>query len=146
MAKGYPDFFGFSFFPFNGPLIQVTNDGTITANQTVDVLSVAGKGISFFGLIQCETSLLSSEVRLTMTIDGETSFVYPIQVAGAGINTYGNRLPVQIVHQDREGPSITYEILHGMTFASSFVVSITEASGTGTIVYHARFGYQSITT
>ncbi len=69
MAKGYPDYFGVSIFPYYGPLKSVSLEGTLDPASIVTIPLVTGKGHILFLEIAATGSDAWDDAIFSPTID-----------------------------------------------------------------------------
>lgn len=74
MARGYPDFFGFSIFPYYGTLYRevIALTDLIDADE-VSLTTISGKGILAAGNITMLESVAGAIPELRIYVDGELS-------------------------------------------------------------------------
>ena len=72
MAKGYPDFFGFSMFPFYGSLLDDMSIGVLSAGETDDVTSISGKNHIFGGYARLFNVADPTDLNIKIITDSVT--------------------------------------------------------------------------
>lgn len=85
MARGYPDFFGFSIFPFYGVLYRtpVAAIGPIL-NVETDLVEITGKGILTAGQITGVDVAINANPWLAIYVDGGEVFATTMEGLYAG--------------------------------------------------------------
>ena len=145
MAKGYPDFFGFSTFPQFGKMLYTNiNANCPGGGITTDVLSIAGKGRTYTGYFSVSlgvTNGVSFNVRVV--IDGQTYRMNNIRTDfTANIASVPDAL-LRLVYYVETGGSCFYTIAKDWTFAQSFIIQVTNGTGVASAVF-GEFHYASI--
>lgn len=70
MARGYPDYFGYSMFPYYGALLDMDDTGVLAAGAFVDTLALAHKGMIRGGYLHFWGGAPAINLELTITPDG----------------------------------------------------------------------------
>lgn len=130
MAKGYPDFFGYSIFPQFG-VFQIENQpaAVIAHDTTGEVFSISAKGLIYSGY--CELYITGDDGLVTpkLTIDGYDTTYPPIE-SMLNIGFHGALdLPLILTRFNRNTSYYDIIIQRDITFANSFLFEIANASG-----------------
>ena len=145
MAKGYPDFFGYSTFPqFGRMLYTLINANCPSGGVTTDVISIVGKGRTYTGYFSIDlgdNTGVGFNVRVE--IDGQTYRMNNIRTDfTANIASVPDAL-LRLVYYDERGGSCFYTIAKDWTFSQSFIIQVTNGGGAAAAVFGA-FHYASI--
>ncbi len=71
MAKGYPDFFGFSMFPYYGTTNVIYRNAGVGPLDFIDVMNLTLKGVCIGGYINIVTNASDHAGRIRFWIDDE---------------------------------------------------------------------------
>jgi len=140
MAKGYPDFFGFSMFPYYGSLLDSLVMGNLLPSTTADVTSLTGKNHIFGGCLRVFN--LSDPTDLTVQILVDGAIVQNL--------TYGNLFrynesskPISLVvytELSYEKELLSMRFMGGITVEDGFIIRLTNGgsytmNGSGDLFY-----------
>lgn len=126
MAKGYPDFFGYSVFPQYGPYqFETPAFAALAAGISGNLFSISGKGVLTGGFIAFSSIDEPANVHIQMKPDGVDSYDYLLEY----YKDYGFNFPAtgMFFASDYEAAD-GYVTLHptpGLTFSSSLVVYVS---------------------
>jgi len=133
MARGYPDFFGFSIFPQYGTFSLDEALGQVCASgATTEITEVLGKGVTYGGylhlsfdaedketvgvIIEIDSNIFRQDIYLPMAAYHrwvvENRFLRMIEYSWNGITSY-----------------LIFEIADGFTFSFNLKLSIWNTSG-----------------
>lgn len=125
MAKGYPDFFGFSIFMQYGSFRRKDEDlALVPAGDDETVLTISSKGQIYFGRIGLSGIDTPSLVTPTITIDGAAFSLGTLFNMHARGDLHGNAYPCELFVYDVVYNVYEMDVKFGLTFVDSFVVSI----------------------
>jgi len=124
MAKGYPDFFGYSVFPQFG-IYQVEEKGAtvIPAGDSVTVFDVEGKGTIYGGYMFFGKTDITGLITLSLTIDGFTVILPSIKTMLEAGWIGGLDLPFIVTEVNDAIPSYTVIVQANITFAEQFKIT-----------------------
>lgn len=147
MAKGYPDFFGFSIFPQFGAY-QFTDSGAIivAANTFGTVFDVNSKGKIYSGFINVQTLGLAdtATIFLEMTIDGQIMYSQTLDVMLQIGFTGALDVPFTLTNYNRKTNYYTFSFQSDLSFSQSVLVRIfTDA--TAQIFVHGYLIWAKVT-
>lgn len=130
MARGYPDFFGYSIFPSYG--LFLTHDQTIAPmldTEDFNMIDIAGKGKVHGGYLDIDSLASMAGVSITITIDGVYYGTYiPFNDREDAIFAPGADL-LWLMLYDPDSGHVVYGIAEGATFGQSFVINVENTSG-----------------
>ena len=140
MAKGYPDFYGFSVFPKIGPVVDdtvaplaVPTDVLTTVHNVVGKGEIVGGHLRFMGGVDYITT------RLVLIIDGNTAIdqlAYRLWYAYADQPDCG---PLFITSINVVTHMLSIAFTRGITFEQSFEVQVFHSEGFNRDVYSSVF-------
>ncbi len=140
MAKGYPDFFGFSTFPQFGIFTQSTDkDISIPHGDDISLLTINGKGRLYGGWIEAESLKSVETVIIQILVDGAV-----IWTPFVSKNLLSNWLPqtpqpLVITRWDRKAEIVVYAIAMEISFANSIELLVQNLAGVAISVEAAIF-------
>ena len=123
MAKGYPDFFGFSIFSQYGSF-QMGEYllAASLANSTTTIFNLEGKGKVYSARLHSNIAVDPSNLAVQVIVDGITTGAHGIKT----LLKYGIRgsldMPFVVTEYDEAFPQFTLVIQQDISFVSSFVV------------------------
>jgi len=136
MAKGYPDFFGFSIFPQYGSFsvedlpVEIIADG-----DNFDIINVLGKGVVHSGdlTLSCDGNPLGISIQIS--IDGQdlAQEAPPWLLRhgfGPGVDT-----PIICTEYDPSQGRYTIVLHTNVSFVTSFIVNVKNNSGENCVTY-----------
>jgi len=146
MAKGYPDFFGFSMFPFYGPIQRVSGFDTIDTVAYHTVIDVNAKGTIQSGFVKLDTITAMTGFPIYCTIDTETLYYlrYTHVWATNALGTVDSPIRITYVSENRMGMII--EIREGVTFNNQFRIQVRQLNAGESCNYLAELNYYLIAT
>jgi len=142
MARGYPDFFGYSVFPFHGSPMDVN---TAYADEvspcTLTPFNISAKGRIEIGLIDMYGSVAAMSFGLSLIIDDT---VFASITAGSHLGKGcipGSDQRIIILQYDPDSFHYTFGIKPGLTFGYRFKVQVIAAgaglaSGNCSLMYY----------
>lgn len=145
MAKGYPDFFGYSVFPAYGTL-DFTDDGPTTfANSTVYPSVIVGKGLLYGGFLKIalETNdpgsawpaiIIDSYGPVLWTIEEEMKWGYDVE---------GYSL-IQLVGYNMETFTYNYAVKGNITFSTGISLGAGGGVAVGDITVESQLIWSQI--
>ena len=131
MAKGYPDYFGYSVFPSYGKMIREEIAAVNCPNAaTTEIVSIAAKGKTYSGYF---TIHFGTGMGVTMSVLGE---IDGVQYQTNNVLTdyqYGytqvQDALLQLTYYSRLGEELGYAIAKDWTFAQTFKLLVTNNTG-----------------
>jgi len=133
MARGYPDFFGFSVFPQYGPFqVQVAAGVNCPNGATTQVITIAGKGATYGGYLHLSIAqLVKNQMSVDLDLDGN---VFTQDIPGPGVIYYNDRQFMRFLRLfeyswDGATSIAAYEIAKDFTFGVNLTISVTNNNG-----------------
>jgi len=133
MARGYPDFFGFSVFPQYGPFQVQAAVGINCPNAaTTPVIEILGKGATYGGYLHLSIAqYLKNQMSVDIDFDGN---VFTQDIPGPGASYYNDRLFnrfLKLFDYSWDGTTsiVAYEIAKDFTFGVNLSISVTNNNG-----------------
>lgn len=141
MSKGYPDFFGFSMFPFNGAVLETSGSTVIPASTTATVFEITTKGMIFAGTCAMVTAANISKSDFFVWIDGQLAQWFDLFGSGEPWFHLFDKFPIRPIYYNLEDTTYIYEFRPGITFGSSFKVEYLNGDNSTSVsvgynVYH----------
>ena len=143
MARGYPDFFGFSVFPWYGALSSVLDNTTVIApGNSATVVDLALKGRSQGGILWLWSTASIDTDRVSIIIDGTEFAVWGFSV-WESYHHNANYLPILMRYYNLDIFFVSFEFGPDWVFGTQYKVVITN-NGTGNLGVDMRFYYNVI--
>lgn len=130
MSKGYPDFFGYSFFPSYGKMSHINKPTTpFATGNTETIFDFTSKAIIQGGYVGIDGSSNAPFIRVKITIDGDEIFNMGLNVMLAhGLSNKSDSLAyLQVYGPSEEVYALGFKGL--IPVESSYKVEITNNSG-----------------
>ena len=125
MAKGYPDFFGFSIFPqFGDYKIEINDPFLVGMDAWGTIFELTAKGKLYSGFLHITTAHSLTAIQIRFTIDGEvwTSETLPGMLTRGLSDTYA--YPAVLALYNVEIGEYAWVFQQDITFASQFKVEL----------------------
>jgi len=127
MAKGYPDFFGFSIFPQFGAY-QYTDSGAIVvaADTYGTIFDIDSKGKVYTGYLHIQTLGLANtaSIFVEMTVDGQMIISRPLDVLLQIGFTGALDVPFILTDYNKDTNYFTIVFMSDFSFSQSVLVRI----------------------
>lgn len=125
MAKGYPDFFGFSVFMQYGSFQRKAEDlNLVEDGDTETVLTISGKGKIYFGQLTLSGIDSPDLVTPIITIDGSVFSLGTLFYLHSLGDMKGSAFPVSVFVYDAVYNVYALSMEGGITFVDSFSIAI----------------------
>jgi hypothetical protein len=142
MARGYPDFFGYSVFPFHGsPMdVNIAYDGEVSP-CTLTPFNIAAKGRVESCFLAMYGNVAAVSFGLSLIID-DTVFTSISAIGHLARGCIpGSDQRVIVLRYDPDSFNYTFGIKPGLTFGYRFKVQVTAAGaglvgGVGSLMYY----------
>ena len=133
MARGYPDYFGYStFFKYGQLQTPAPLVAAVLAGDTNDIWHLDYKGRTYSGWLRL--TFLADPANLVTTfcsIDGNEGYrlntmltwAYHLSAPGLG--------PLELIYYDDVGTTIVYRIANNWSFDSNFTISVENLTAAG---------------
>ncbi len=146
MSKGYPDFFGFSFFPYHGSTFVVELDDTVANGNTVDVLDLALKGILRRGHLDVVFVAFTDEVLIRVFVDGNAvELIASLDVLDVNLAS-GKSDIFTLKRVSAELLYMSWELVGEFSFQDSMKITVQNNSIANNVFIESRFHYNKIQT
>jgi len=142
MAKGYPDYFGYSMFPFYGAPVKIDGaTGLIISTGTGNLFNVTVKGSILSGWIGVNSVDLDSLIHMYLTIDGVEMFQTTLSSMLQNNLTKEGESLIYLTRYEPETGYYALAISKGISFSSQFKLDIYNdttgnAFGVGILYYN----------
>ena len=145
MAKGYPDYFGFSFFPTYGSITRL-NTGSVVfqPGESKYIIDLTFHGLIMGGYLRFYNVANPNYVRLTIYRDNSPAIVKMLhEFYSYGFTNYCDEILYLRVYRVSEGQ---YVLCYDRNYPieEKFRLRIQEASGLGTITVQSELSYTII--
>jgi len=129
MARGYPDFFGYSVFPYYGDLLeQDPMVAAVLAGDTETIFSLTHKGVVLGGYLYIDDSINWLWINLRLTVDSSELISFSIE-SFLGINLIScPGVPINILALDMEAKGAILAFTPQISFSTEYKVEIINAS------------------
>ena len=142
MARGYPDYFGYSVFPNFGQMIGVAINVVVPGGGAVtDIVDIAGKGKTYSGFFLFSMGG-NNGVGITVQgiIDGNLYGTNNVRADYTSGFTETEHALLRLVYYNETTFESSWAIGKDWTFGQSFIIRITSGAGlAGTVL--GRFHY-----
>ena len=128
MARGYPDYFGYSMFPSYGNLLELEDAFGIIAGATITIMELNHKGMICGGYIRLSGAVPLNNYLIIPYIDGiaHVDFLSNIPF------DYGFQLPdghmFYVSYYNNTDNEIVFSMSPGFPFGVSFAITIENTS------------------
>lgn len=123
MAKGYPDFFGFSVFPQFGPFQNEVINKVVASGASGDIVNISDKGNIYSGYFDISSVRLQS-IFINLIVDGTSvAYLSPQALLIRGHNSALD-LPFILTLYETVTGMATIVIQSDITFSSSYRIEI----------------------
>ena len=142
MARGYPDYFGYSVFPNFGQMIGVAIDEAIPGGGAVnDIVNIVGKGKTYSGFFYFNMGG-NNGVGITVRaiIDGNLYGTNNLRFDYTSGFTETEHALLRLVYYNETSFVSSWAIGKDWTFGQSFIIRITSGAGAPGLVL-GRFHY-----
>jgi len=146
MAKGYPDFFGFSMFPYYGPIYEAHDTGTAPSGGSDTIVSVTSKGVLRAGWINCTDTDWDTSSHIDIVADGQTVFQLFFETKPDLDKAYGLRVPMQWTHFSKVSGVFRAHLTVDISFQSSIALEVAQPIGASALTVYGQVFYNLITT
>ena len=146
MAKGYPDFFGYSMFPYYGTIYVTGTSTAVAAGATFTAISLTMKGYIHGGFLQIEGFDDLTTVFIRVYIDGN---MLASRYLSTLIGKYSAPIPDQIMAARRislEAKEAMIGIQSSLTFRDSFLITVRNDNAANALTVIPRVQYSNILT
>lgn len=146
MAKGYPDFFGQSIFPYYGPLIEENNTIMVTGPEYATLIDLDMKGVVAGGIIQILLTAGASEDHsyFDILVDGDRLARLLCSELLNGVYTIGINGLVHTTDYDVRGEMYRCEITHDINFGERFQINVGSSWGGQTPEFYSSIHYYQV--
>jgi len=134
MAKGYPDFFGFSIFPQYGSFQFDVINVNVPNLVNTELVAVAGKGVTHSGIIEVSGTDLSLTDYFTVVVDSTLIQYVDIEDIFPGGFTTVKDYPMTCSYWRYSDEKYKFKINSGITFRDSFAIWMVQVSGAAATV------------
>ena len=140
MAKGYPDFYGFSVFSKIGPVIDDTVAPLAVPTDVLTTIhNITGKGQIMGGHLRGADALDDVTTRLVLTIDGDTAIDQTIFRLYYAFAYYQDCGPIYITGINTRTHMIAIAFSRGITFEQSYHFQLFHSEGFARNIYSSIF-------
>jgi len=130
MAKGYPDYFGYSTFMQYGPLLCDRQTLVVVPTATwTTIHNINAKGMTKGGYFDPQGDYGGMWPSVRITIDGAAAFTLRVDEMWGSQAFSGEILPVFITQWVWDGLYMDCGIAPGITFQNSFLLEFYHAEG-----------------
>ena len=136
MARGYPDFFGFSVFPQYGPFTEEHGAPVdILAGNTRDFFELTAKGVIYDGYHRIYSCADPSNILINVTVDGDLiPSVSPDVLLRYNLTSEGDYL-ISLKEYNPELGEYIVALRRGTTFSGTFKTTIiNDSAGDITVI------------
>ena len=146
MAKGYPDFFGFSMFPYYGTTFRDDDSSVITPLNNETLISLTMKGIIRGGYIVVSLPATLNTTLISVSIDGESVEIIAAPLGDTADASLDLRLPLVSVNRSLVLAQHIFAITGDWSFQDSFVITGQNTEPAGNVNVVTRVYYNRIET
>jgi len=128
MARGYPDFFGFSVFPYHGAAIQLHYaDQLLVADQVI--FTLAHKGLFLGGSLHLMDSdaIPLTRFDIKVVIDGSVNILVQRVFVRSSVNSYEYAPMGELTTKRLDNKYIVYEFNKEVAFGQEFQLIVDAA-------------------
>ena len=144
MAKGYPDFFGYSFFPTYGDIITSSFDDTISSVGALNLVSLSMKGQIFSGAVHLIFANIPNVSFLQLLIDGQQNFTIDPATIFTKYRYADIDLPLSVVSWRKTDLEMVVKIKEGIPFNSTVLLRYVISSGNYQIDIDGQLSYYQV--
>ena len=146
MAKGYPDFFGFSMFPWYGGIIRSAFATTCPADTVTPIHAIVSKGSIVGGYLQLTGVADITDILIYAWVDGQ--LITTLRYGGTLVTTTPG-VPtdwfyLDVVSYERE--LMCAHIQPGISFQDTWTISVDNRSLADSCVGNSIVFYQRVAT
>ena len=128
MARGYPDYFGYSMFPSYGNLLELEDGFGIAAGETITIMELNHKGMICGGYIRLEGDIPLNNYLIIPHIDG----VAHVDFLAITHYNYGLHLPdghmFYVSYLNNVDNEVVFSMSPGFPFGVSLAITIQNTS------------------
>ena len=144
MAKGYPDFFGFSMFPHYGSVFFDSGGGVVAGGDTTGIFTVSIKGQILSLYLKLSTIDDFGQAHAGVIIDGTPADMLILSAFnGYAVRNYSPFILVPVVY-DITAEVVVFSINPGVTFNQSFGVELRNFPGQPNLTYEYVVHYYKV--
>ena len=146
MAKGYPDFFGFSMFPYYGQLYEEHDNTILAADTTFFPVDLAFKGVCRCGTLRFISTDVLDEYYLRLSVDGE--LIQRLDMPhddDEDMSHYPNQ-PLVVVYRSIEELRVQVRVMDGISFNASLYLEVHNSSLLRTITVTTDLWFNHVRT
>ena len=145
MAKGYPDFYGFSIFPkYGSVMIDDFPSAAVGPGATVAIHEVFGNGRIYGGHLYCTAFADWSDIYVRVFIDGvQMNVNNSVSQMFAQYGHVDVEWPLQLVNYRGDGGHAVFAAEKDYTFTDTYLIEIENTSA-GNLWVYSRLHYSLI--
>jgi len=144
MARGYPDFFGVSIFPWYGAYLLSAEITPIGAGLTVDTFVLNHKAVIMGGYFELNTVPDLNNVNVNVFCDGTSMIDLPLITWITYNLTTPDGSLLYLIRDDREHDYVMWGINQGVSIGQSFHIQVVNLTA-NPITAAGRLFYANIT-
>ena len=135
MAKGYPDYFGYSTFMQYGPLLSDEQTMVLVPNTTwTTITQINAKGMTKGGYFDPQGEYAGVWPSVRITIDNAVPFEINVHQMWGSQAFSGDILPVFLTQWTYDGLYMDCGIASGITFQNTFLLEFYQSEGANRFV------------
>ena len=146
MAKGYPDFFGFSMFPYHGTSFIDSALHVVSPGDIDTLVSLDFKGIVTGGHLHIQVVASDQLYQVNLTVDGSLI----CEVEGLNEQWVDNALltgaPMRTILRSYQLKTANIELAGAVSFQSEYKLSLWNNDPTRDVTCNSRLYYHHIQT